>query len=170
MTKISHQSLTETLDYNPATGQFIWKVATSRRVKVGTVAGSVTSHGYIAIGLFGTAYYGQDLAWFYTYQAWPTSTVDHEDTDRSNNRIGNLRLATTSQNSQNSKQHSDNSSGFKGVRKYRKRYAARIRVNGENIHLGTFDLPEDAARSYDAAAIKNFGQFAQTNHSLGLIS
>lgn len=169
MTKISHQSLLDKLDYNPSTGQFTWKISIPRCVRAGAVAGGV-SNKYWAIRIEGKLYYAHILAWFYVTGVWPVSKIDHCNGVKTENWFDNLRLATSEQNAQNCQPHSDSLSGFKGVRPYRKRFAARIRVNGANYHIGTFDTPELAAAAYDAAALTHFGQFARTNRSLGLIA
>ena len=91
--------------------------------------------------------------------------VDHRDYDGLNNRRGNLRLATRSQNMANARMRSDNSTGFRGVGWHRQmeRWRAYVRVDGRLRSLGLHDAPEDAARAYDAAAREAFGEFASLN-------
>lgn len=93
--------------------------------------------------------------------------VDHRDGNGLNNRRSNLRPATKTQNAQNSRPSLGFTSRFKGVGWYRGRnrscWRARIRVDGTQIHLGIFDSEEEAARCYDAAALRLFGEFARLN-------
>lgn len=89
--------------------------------------------------------------------------VDHRNGNGLDNRRQNLRLATRAQNSRNSRLQRDTASGYKGVRRHRRKWQAHIKVNRKRIYLGSFSSKEDAARTYDAAAKKHFGEFANLN-------
>lgn len=95
----------------------------------------------------------------------PEMDVDHIDGDGLNNTKENLRICTTSQNIINSRKQLNRSTKFKGVTfdKQTNKFKAQIGVNQKNIHLGRFDSQEEAARTYDDAARKYFGDFAKTN-------
>lgn len=91
--------------------------------------------------------------------------VDHKDRDPLNNQKGNLRDATRSQNGANSKLQSNNTSGYRGVGFHRKlqKWTAEITVRGTHIRLGCFHDPVEAAKAYDKAAKRYFGDFATLN-------
>jgi hypothetical protein len=94
--------------------------------------------------------------------------VDHRNGNGLDNRRENLRLATHSQNAINRRRDkSKTTSRFVGVtfKKHSNRWAARINHNGKTISLGRFDSELDAARAYDAAALKYHKDFARLNFS-----
>ena len=95
----------------------------------------------------------------------PGIQVDHIDGNGLDCRRANMRLATKADNGRNRGKQSDNTSGFKGVtwNKSARKWVAQIKVNSKNIHLGYHNTAEAAARTYDEAAWKYFGDFARTN-------
>lgn len=91
--------------------------------------------------------------------------IDHIDRDRLNNRKYNFRFCTNKENVRNAKLSKANTSGYKGVswQKNRKNWAAAIRVDNKTIHLGVFKTRIRAAKVYNMAAKKHFGEFANLN-------
>lgn len=90
--------------------------------------------------------------------------VDHVSGDGLDCRKANLRLATHRDNAANTQRVVVARSGFKGVRQTAAgRWRAYIKNHGRQLHLGHFDSPEEAARAYDEAAVRLFGQFARPN-------
>ncbi len=92
--------------------------------------------------------------------------VDHKNHDGLDNRKANLRISTIAQNNYNSlKGFYKGSSKYRGVSydKKTKKWRATIYFENKKIHLGMFTDEKDAARAYDAAAIKYYGQFALRN-------
>ena len=128
--------LKEYLDYNPDTGLFTWLKLTGKysNVKVGDVAGYVSQKGYIRISFNGNKIQAHRLAWLFHYGVDPGEMdIDHENRDRTDNRISNLRLATTQQNSWNRIP--------KGYKEKRGKFYSQIKIKGKEIHLGVFDCP-----------------------------
>jgi hypothetical protein len=159
---ISHSDLLRLLNYEPATGIFTWKVQRSNRVKAGSIAGRVQKKtGYREIKVLERQYLALRLAWFYVHGIWPLSALDHQDGDKLNNRIKNLRVATVSQNAANKKLQVNSTTGFKGVRASKYGWRASIEHNGEYHGLGTFSSKEAAHAAYCLAAERLFGEFAR---------
>jgi len=91
---------------------------------------------------------------------------DHINGRTLDNRKANLRSATRLQNSWNlSKSSRAGYSKYKGItfRKGPQKWAATICVNGRPIFLGLFKDEIQAAKAYDKAAKKYFGEFAKLN-------
>lgn len=152
----------ELLIYEASTGTFRWRVDRANgRIPAGSRAGSVTAGGYIEIYIDGLRCLGHRIAVLYIAGRWPPYQVDHIDRDRSNNAWRNLREATNEQNQANKAARSDNRIGFKGVKRCRGMYQARIRIAGVDRHLGTFATPEEASATYRRAAELSFGEFAR---------
>lgn len=63
------------------------------------------------------------------------------------------------------KLRTNNTTGYRGVvfHKRVEKYSAGIGSNFKKIHLGTFDTAEEAARAYNAAALKYHGPKARLN-------
>jgi hypothetical protein len=148
---LTQERLKELLHYDPDTGIFINLTQRRGRAKKGAVAGTKNPKGYIIIMIDGKFYYAHRLAWFYFYGEFPEGFLDHKNQNPSNNRICNLRLATTQENAQNiSNPRINNKSGFRGVSWYKStnKWLAHITINRKVKHLGYFDTPEEAHEAY----------------------
>jgi len=151
--------LHELLIYCPETGAFR-RLKSSGPELAGTIAGTINSHGYVAIRVGGRRYKAHRLAWFFAYGKWPTGQIDHANRNKADNRLANLREASPQQNRVNCVRPSRRAkTGFMGVEAKRGKFAAAVRINGIRHHLGTFLSPEEASAVYQAAAKKAFGQF-----------
>ena len=87
--------------------------------------------------------------------------VDHINGNTLDNRRENLRICTRQQNIWNMR---DKPNRFRGVVPHQGKWTARITVNYKNHYIGIFAKPEDAARAYNEAAKKHFGEFARLNN------
>ena len=146
---IDQLSLKQLLHYDEDTGLFHWIKTNTNCVFVGTVAGSNGGKGYLQIQINGKCYKAHRLAWLYVYGEMPSSQIDHVNGIRNDNRINNLRLATSFQNIQNQKKaQKHNKTGFLGVTKKNGKYVARIGINNQRKWLGYYDTPELAHAVY----------------------
>lgn len=91
--------------------------------------------------------------------------VDHVDCNGLNNQRHNIRISTPSQNGANRRKNKGAASRYKGVYFKRKlnKWEVSLQVNKDRKYIGVFEKEEDAARAYNEAAIKHFGDFALLN-------
>jgi hypothetical protein len=76
-----------------------------------------------------------------------TEIIDHEDRNKLNNAVNNLRVVTQQENTWNT-----NAKGYYW-NKLRDKWQAYITINGETKHLGMFNDETDARNAYQAAKL-----------------
>ena len=164
----SHDSITQEyvqslFDYHED-GYLLWKT-TGKGIAKNRIAGSLDkSKGYFSVMIDGKNYYVHRVIFLIHYGYLP-KYIDHKDTNRSNNKVDNLREATSTQNKGNAYKKRNNTSGFKGVSwsKPSNKWQAAITQNSRPVHLGVFSDKISAAKAYNEAALKYFGEFARLN-------
>lgn len=158
---LTHDRLLSILSYSKESGNFVWLIR-SGRAHPGEIAGTLRDDGYVVIIVDRKQYKAHRLAWFYVKWRLPRGRLDHEDNCGSNNRWGNIRRATHSQNMANRKLNANSSTGFKGVyKKSNGRFRAHVQKKGKRLWLGTFGTPEEAAIVAATKSIELHGSFAR---------
>jgi hypothetical protein len=151
--------LQEVISYNPATGEFWWRIARGN-ARAGEAAGCLDCYGYRKIRVYGYLYLASHLAFLYMTGCWPPQEIDHRNRDPGDDSWSNIRPATRSQNLANRKLTKP--SGLpRGVFFARAgQFQAEIRRDSRKVHLGTFPTAEAASDAYRKAAADTFGEFA----------
>lgn len=155
---LTQEELRAMLSYDPETGVFVWVNCASDKMKTNALAGYLDRRGYRFIRVKTKPYLAHRLAWLYHYGKWPTDILDHKNMDRSDNRISNLREASTSQNQMNVVARRNNQYP-KGVRLQFGKFQANITKHGQRYYLGSFETEQEAKAAYSAASIVLFGEF-----------
>tara|TARA_R100000963_G_C4583449_1_gene63475 strand:+ start:38 stop:550 length:513 start_codon:yes stop_codon:yes gene_type:complete len=157
------EELKEVLDYNPDTGIIIWKKKVRGNVEIGQEAGSVNSKGYRIIKFKRKQYLAHRIAYYMYHGIDPLEKklLDHENLNKQDNWIKNLRLATHQENGRNRNLNKNNTSGATGVgwHKIRRKWEAHIKVNFKKKFLGFFVNKEDAIQARKEGEKKYFGKF-----------
>jgi hypothetical protein len=165
--ELTFDELRRRLNYDPGTGIFTWiNVSEDIKYLLGTRAGSIRDNGngkpYRRIELYGHAYYASRLAYFYMTGEWPKNLVDHINGNSIDDRWGNLREASYSENNRNLRPWINKSGLPMGVSKTRGgRYCAYISECGKRKYIGIKDTPEEAHELFISERRRVYGQFNQ---------
>ena len=163
--------LRERLDYNPLTGTLTWRHHPSLPQTwlvqhAGQPAGRLHRDGYRYIKLLGRTLSAHRVAWAIATGSWPppTTQIDHINGDKADNRLSNLREATSVRRPA----QRSSASGARGVffDPAKNRWRARARLNGTRVQLGWFRTIEEAAQAYDAFAAEHHAEFKHTKKDL----
>jgi hypothetical protein len=152
-------SLTDTLierfHYDSLTGVVTYKIdILHSKTKKGNIAGCLNSQGYLVINIEKKQLLLHRVAWFLYYGYWP-KLVDHENLVKSDNRISNLRDATSNLNAHN--KAATNKLKTKGVRQVLSgKYVASIKFQDKAIYLGSFNTLSEASEAYQLKAEELF--------------
>lgn len=126
-----------------------------RSYRAGSYAGTITSNGYLAVTVSKKVYLVHRVVWAY-FNGDTEFMIDHKNGNKLDNRIENLREATSQQNNRNRK----NAKGVTYVKKSKK-WQAQICVSGKAIYLGTYSNKKDALSARRNAELKYFNEFAK---------
>lgn len=158
---VSVDRLHELLRLDSETGKLFWRSTGSGRKR--SEAGSIDGEGYRVVTINHRPFKAHRIVFALTLGRWPVEQIDHINGIRDDNRIVNLREATSAQNKQNTGLMRTNTSGQKGVSWHKRTgtWEARIMVNRRNIILGHFTNIEAASLVYRVACLKYHGDFAR---------
>lgn len=160
---ITQERVKELFDYDEVTGDLIRRIAKANQPK-GTIAGSVNSKGHVNVAVDGRMWTAHQIV-FVWHHGWLPPEIDHENRVKTDNRIGNLRPASSTQNKGNIGLLRNNTSGYRGVSFNNRsgKWHTQIKIKGKQTYLGRFDTPEQAALRYNEVAREYFGEFAFLN-------
>lgn len=144
---LTQKRLCEVLNYSPTTGVFTW---TKGRRK-GKVAG--TSHderGLLKVAIDGERHLLHRLAWLWMKGTMCRWSVEHVNSDHTDNRWANLREGDRGQK----KQHRPprrHETGIPGVSKVGDVFDAMVEVQGRVFNLGSFATEAEAGAAVTVA-------------------
>ena len=120
--------------------------------------------GYIITTFRKIRYRAHRIIWFLVKGEQPPENLDHINNDKADNRIENLRVATTAQNAHNERTPINNTSGVKGILwdKQTSKWRGQVKANGKKHCAGRYAEIKDAEDAVRELREKLHGEYA--NH------
>lgn len=146
---VTQEELSKRLTYDPKTGELVWtSKGNSRKVVVGSRAGSATKRGHRVIRLNGYTYPEHHIIWRLYFGVWPKGHIDHINHDEMDNRLTNLRDVSQEVNNRNQSLRKDNTTGHIGIwinnRNSKKKFMSEVVFGGKRVHRESHYSIEDA--------------------------
>ena len=142
---LTYKKVRKLFDYRPD-GNLIWKMRKGN-IMIDDVAGTHRKNYYSKIRIDNKFYVSHIIIWLWHHGYMPECELDHINRVKHDNRIENLREASSQCNKRNRGNFKNNKSGVKGVftgKSWGDFWQARITVNGKQYNIGTHYLFEEA--------------------------
>lgn len=142
--------------YEPSTGALFNKVKRNSRAQKGAIVGWINDSGYLVTTVKGRKLRVHRIIWEMHNEPIPDGyEIDHINRIRNDNRISNLRLATSHEQNLNLG-HRRSDSGITGVvfNKKDQRWQAQIGHKGRHIYLGQYKEKKAAIKARIEAEAK----------------
>jgi hypothetical protein len=140
---LNQELLSEYFEYR--NGELYWKKLLNHhnQVKINDIAGHIhyspNKVSYKRVTFFKKRYFVHQLVFLF-FNGYIPKQIDHIDGNGLNNKIENLREATSQQNSLNRGLRKDNKSGVKNIywRNDSKKWRVTLNVDGVNKNFGSY--------------------------------
>ena len=146
-----------------------WKISGSGRTGDGLIAGGLAkfpahpNRNRYFVHFQGVTYRAHRIIYAMHHGVDPGDMqIDHINGVGTDNRIENLRLATSQENNRNRRIAKNNTSGIRGVcwDRFKKKWKAYIMIHGRLYNLGDFDSLDSAKKTRESAELNAFGVFS----------
>lgn len=148
--------------YDTQTGRLSWVDGLGKSKTYKGPIGYKVKGGYLRVCIFSTMYLVEKLVWLYHKGYYPEKILDHLNGIPDDNRIENLREASSGENARNHSLHKNNSSGVRGIRFNKKDniWIVSISCHKKVYYLGgTRDFIEDVYLRYTAEQCFDWDSF-----------
>lgn len=122
-------------------GLLFWKNPSNpNKTPIGSLAGTISKRGYVHIQYMRKIYKAHRLIYL-MFHGETFDVIDHVNGNTSDNRIENLRVASTSENQRNAKIRKDNSSGVKNVSWHKRigKWGVQLNIDKKIKHFGYYE-------------------------------
>jgi hypothetical protein len=161
MSKIKYihdiSTLKRAFRYDPVTGILYRRLKRSEKP-----CGCRFSTGHLQVSVAGRMAGVHRIAWALTHGEYPAVEIDHINGDGADNRLENLRLATSAENNRNRRLSSRNRTGVKGVFRVKRGKPWRVAIGyGQGkYYITQFDDFDEATAHAAAMRSRLHAEFA----------
>lgn len=149
--------------YIEETGSLVWQSRSCRyhTVKIGSELGTINDGGYRKTQINGKMLLVHRLI-FLLKKGYLPKYIDHIDGNKLNNKIENLKDATTRENCGNRKSHRNGKLVGASFKAETNKWCSRIYFNKKEYHLGYFNTEKEAHKKYIKAK-ENINKYGVVN-------
>jgi hypothetical protein len=129
--------------------------------EAGNLQKNLSGKNYWVVQVDGKKYRRSQIVFYLANGYWAKPCIDHINGNSTDDRPINLRQATITQNAWNHKKRARRIQLPIGVRKLASgKFQARIGYFGKQLHLGSFQSPDEASTIYQLKRKELYGKFA----------